>query len=159
MLKEILSPESCKKCRICCVFDRDDIWEIPVFSDEQHAKIIEKSPASVFVPRGRKSWVYDMKFSDDGLAACPALSEKGCTLGENKPFDCKIWPFRVMERGGEILLTLAPLCEAVNKLDSAELTAFAEKLAPVAFAEAEKNPDIVKPYAEGYNIYAVKSRR
>lgn len=159
MLKEILSPESCKKCRICCVFDRDDIWEIPVFSDEQHKRITEKSPSFAFVPCGNNSWVYDMKFDADGLAACPALSENGCTLGENKPFDCKIWPFRVMEHEGEILLTLAPLCEAVNGLDGDTLAAFAEKITPTVFAEAEKNPDIVKPYAEGYRIYAVKSRR
>lgn len=158
MLKEILSPESCQKCRICCVFDSDDIWEIPVFSEKQQARIAEKNPQYSFIPRGNNSLVFDMKFGNDGLAACPALSENGCTLCENKPFDCKIWPFRVMERDEEVLLTLAPLCEAVNKLDNNLLTRFAEKLAPVVFAEAEKNPDIIKPYVEGYRVYAVKAR-
>jgi len=158
MLKEILSPESCQRCRTCCVFDRDDIWEIPVFSEEQQVRIAEKNPKYGFIPRGNGSWVYDMKFDADGLAACPALSETGCTLCENKPFDCRIWPFRVMERNGDITLTLAPLCEAVNGLDSDTLSAFAKKLAPIVFAEADKNPDIIKPYAEGYKIYAVKAR-
>ena len=34
MLTEILSREACAKCRVCCVFDKDDIWEIPVISPE-----------------------------------------------------------------------------------------------------------------------------
>ncbi|MFR2154515.1 MAG: hypothetical protein ACLS48_07625 [[Eubacterium] siraeum] len=34
MLTEILSREACAKCRVCCVFDKDDIWEIPCYSAE-----------------------------------------------------------------------------------------------------------------------------
>lgn len=157
MLKEILSPDSCKSCRMCCVFDRDDIWEIPVFSEEQRAALLKEMPNAVLNPVSGGGFVFEMKFDREGLAYCPALSENGCTLKESKPFDCKIWPFRVMERGGEVLLTLAPLCEAVNRLDEATLEQFAEKLAPIVFKEAEKNPSIIKPYAEGYKVFA-KSR-
>lgn len=159
MLKEILSPSSCKSCRMCCVFDHDDVWEIPVFSEEKRTELIKEMPEATLKQVDDSGWVFEMKFDKEGLAYCPALSETGCTLKESKPFDCKIWPFRVMERDGEILLTLAPLCEAVNKLNETVLKQFAEKLAPTVFAEAEKNPAIVKPYAEGYKIFAVKVRQ
>lgn len=37
-----------------------------------------------------------MHFKDgDELTYCPMLTEKGCALGDNKPFDCRVWPFRV----------------------------------------------------------------
>lgn len=159
MLKEILSPNSCKSCRMCCVFDREDVWEIPVFSKEKYASLLKEMPEAALKQVSDNGWVFEMKFDEEGLTYCPALSENGCTLKESKPFDCKIWPFRVMERGGEILLTLAPLCEAVNRLDEAVLEQFAAKLAPTVFAEAEKNPSIVKPYTDGYKIFAVKVRQ
>lgn len=158
MLKEILSPNSCKSCRMCCVFDRDDVWEIPVFSNEKRTALFEEMPEAAIKPVNGGGFVFEMEFDEEGLAYCPALSENGCTLKESKPFDCKIWPFRVMERGGELFLTLAPLCEAVNGLDEAVLGQFAQKLAPAVFDEAEKNPSIVKPYVDGYKIFAAKSR-
>lgn len=158
MLKEILSPNSCKSCRMCCVFDRDDVWEIPVFSDEKRAALTKEMPEAALKQVSDSGWVFEMKFDEKELAYCPALSESGCTLKESKPFDCKIWPFRVMERGGELFLTLAPLCGAVNGLDEAVLEQFAQRLAPTAFDEAEKNPSIVKPYVDGYKIFVAKSR-
>lgn len=156
MLKEILSPDSCRSCRMCCVFDRDDVWEIPVFSEAARAALLKEMPEAALRAGDNGGWVFEMKFDSEGLAYCPALSENGCTLRESKPFDCKIWPFRVMEHNGGLALTLAPLCEAVNRLDETVIEQFAEKLAPLAFAEAEKNPAIVKPRAEEYKIYAVK---
>ena len=39
MLRNILSPETCAKCRICCIFDKYDVWETPVVSAELYEKI------------------------------------------------------------------------------------------------------------------------
>ena len=36
-----------------------------------------------------------MKFNGDEIIYCPAASDHGCVLGDKRPFDCKIWPFRV----------------------------------------------------------------
>lgn len=98
MLKKILSPKSCAGCRVCCVFDRDDIWEIPLISAELNDRINAASPDLKTIPRG-KSYVFDMRFEKDGLTYCPALSDTGCILGENKPFDCQIWPLPRYEKG------------------------------------------------------------
>ena len=42
MLKKILSPLSCAQCRVCCVFDRDDCWEMPLVYPEL-AELINKN--------------------------------------------------------------------------------------------------------------------
>lgn len=157
MLKKILSPETCGKCRVCCVFDRDDIWEIPLISESLHKNISESRPELKMTGRGKNSYVFDMEFKDDGLTYCPALSETGCTLGENKPFDCMIWPFRTMKKGDETVITISPVCESIDP-GNADVKALAEELAPIIFAEAEKNPDIIKEYIEGYPIAAIKAR-
>lgn len=157
MLKKILSPETCGKCRVCCVFDRDDIWEIPLISESLHNCISESRPELKMSRRGDKSYVFEMEFKDDGLTYCPALSDTGCTLGKNKPFDCMIWPFRAMKKGDDIVITISPVCSSVDP-NNPDVKALAEELAPIIFSEAEKNPDIIKEYIEGYPIAAIKAR-
>lgn len=158
MLKKILSPQTCGKCRVCCVFDKDDVWEIPLISEEIHKNIKNEHPDLRMIPRGESSHVFEMKFEESGLTYCPALSETGCILGENKPFDCKIWPLRAMKKNDDIVITISPVCESINP-ENPDVKALAEELAPVIFAEAEKNPDIIKEYIEGYPIAAIKARR
>ena len=158
MLKKILSPDTCAGCRVCCVFDHDDVWEIPLISDELSRKISSERPELTLIPRGKSSYVLDMKFEKDDLTYCPALSEKGCTLGDKKPFDCRIWPFRAMKKGDDIVITVSPVCGAVDP-SSPEVAELAEELSQTIFDEADKNPDIIKEYIEGYPIVAVKARR
>ena len=158
MLKKILSPETCGKCRVCCVFDQNDLWEIPLFSKEKYNNIKSEHPELELIPRGENNYVFDMKFTDNGLTYCPALSETGCTLGENKPFDCRIWPLRAMKKDDDIVITISPVCKSVDP-ENSKVKALVEELAPIIFAEAEKNPDIIKEYIKGYPIAAIKARR
>ncbi|MDE6724894.1 MAG: hypothetical protein K2J79_04740, partial [Ruminiclostridium sp.] len=86
---------------------------------------------------------------------CPLLTEKGCALGENKPFDCRIWPFRVMKKGNLLLLTLSPVCNSVSSLSVAKVSEFVPEIAPKILEEVKRNPEMVKEYIEGYPIFAV----
>lgn len=156
MLKKILSPETCGKCRVCCVFDKEDIWEIPLISKEIYLNLQTERPELKMSPRGKNSYVFQMSFEENGLSYCPALSETGCTLGKNKPFDCSIWPLRVMKKDDDIVITISPVCESINP-ENALVKELAKELAPVIFAEAEKNPDIIKEYIEGYPVAAIKA--
>ena len=49
MLKKILSGESCANCRLCCVFDRYDVWETPVFTEDIKNKILRHIDSVHFV--------------------------------------------------------------------------------------------------------------
>ena len=155
MLGAILKPSSCAECRVCCGFDENDKWEIPLIFSEIRRRTEEKLGAAL-KKRGRE-YVFDMEFDGDKLVYCPALGENGCTLGELKPFDCRIWPFRVNLLGDTRVITVSPVCGAVSALPLKALSEFAAKdgFSQLLFKTADEHPDIVKPYISGYPIIAV----
>ena len=92
MLSKLLSHETCAECRICCGFTDSDKWEIPIFAGEEESAAAERTAPVRQIP-GTKSCVFDMEFHGNEIIMCPAVSDCGCTLGEQRPFDCMIWPF------------------------------------------------------------------
>ncbi|MDE7194912.1 MAG: hypothetical protein K2O14_13245 [Oscillospiraceae bacterium] len=156
MLKKILSQETCGKCRVCCGFDESDKWEIPLIFGELK-EYIEGRYKCKIVPRGNE-YVFDMEFDGDKVVYCPMASEHGCVLGDMKPFDCRIWPFRVNRLDGRLVITVSPVCSAVSELPLGRLTEFLKEngFANMLFEQAELHKDMVKPYIEGYPILAVK---
>ncbi|MCI7767672.1 MAG: GNAT family N-acetyltransferase [Oscillospiraceae bacterium] len=163
MLKNILSGESCAKCRLCCIFDKYDVWETPVITRELYTKISAARPELKMVSKGgNDGYIFNMEGcwdEEEEIYRCPALDpEKGCTLGENKPFDCSIWPFRVMDLNGARVISIASVCPELYKLPLNVLVGELENgLADIIFAEAAKNPAIVKPYQQGYPILKVRT--
>lgn len=160
MLTEILSRSQCAECRVCCVFDRSDAWEMPLITPEL-AKLLEEKYPNIRLKKiseNAECMVTDVEFDEDGLCTCPLLTEKGCALGEDKPYDCRIWPFRVMKKGNFLFLTLSPVCSSVSSLSVKEISRFVPKIAPKIFEEAERNPEMVKEYIEDYPIFAVKEQ-
>ena len=155
MLKEILSGKDCAECRVCCIFDRSDCWEVPLVEPALAAYISENYPDVKLKKVGNCS-VFDSEFDEKGLTTCPMLSETGCRLGDKKPFDCRIWPFRVMRKDGLLMLTLSPVCGTVSRLPVEQVSAFAAKIADTIYKAAENNPEMIKDYIEGYPIFAVR---
>ena len=157
MLKNILSPSSCAGCRICCVFDRSDIWELPLLW-ESDLDAVKPHYNGKLIKRGSSSYVFDVDFKEDGLAYCPMLTDKGCILGNDKPYDCKIWPFRVNDLNGRLVITLSPVCPSVSELPLNRLMDFMQKdsFAEQLFSAAKEHPDMVKPYISGYPILAAE---
>ncbi len=163
MLKNILSPSSCAKCRVCCVFDREDIWEIPLVSDELLAYIKENIDPDIKSEKQGSENRMIMTFKDgEELAYCPMLTETGCILKDNKPFDCRVWPFRVNRISDTLCgITVSPVCESVSSLPLDKLSKFlldnsnGTSLLDTMFAYAKTHPDNIKPYIEGYPILAV----
>ncbi len=100
MLSKILSKEDCKNCKFCCSFRRQSVWESPF----QLSTAFKTEDPNEEVP-------------------CDYLDKNsGCTLSEKeKPFDCKIWPFRVMEENEKIYVTIATTCPAINKKSENEI--------------------------------------
>ena len=164
MLKNILSPKTCAGCKICCSFDKYDVWETPVISMELKKKIEGTNPELKFVSKGNSgAFIFNMEEAWDEekeLFICPALDPKsGCTLGENKPFDCKIWPYRIMDLNGALVISIASICPSLYSKPLKELVDELEKgLADRIFEEAAKDPAIIKPYENGYPILKVMSR-
>lgn len=157
MLKKILNPASCGECRVCCGFDESDKWEIPLIFDELREFIAQHYPDVKLIARGGE-YVFDMRFNGGEVAYCPMLTENGCALGDNKPFDCRIWPFRVNSLDGRRVITVSPVCGEVSALPLKALCDFvnADGFAKRLFEAAKAHPDMVKPYISGYPIVAVE---
>lgn len=153
MLKKILDNRTCAECKLCCIFDRYDIWETPVF--DEHAKNKLESLADAEFVQKDGGYIFKAeKFDDEGLFTCPALdSEKGCMLGDEKPFDCRIWPYRIMQIGDKRAITIAEICDAMYNKPLSELVGFLKKgLADTIFRYADSHPEIVKPYDNSYPV-------
>lgn len=153
MLKKILDPKDCGKCRICCGFDENDKWEIPLIFSDLREKLKDEYR---LVPRGSE-YVFDMSFNGSEVVYCPALTESGCALGDSKPFDCRIWPFRVNRLDDRLVITVSPVCGTVSSLPLKSLCEFLDSgFADTLFETASKHPDMVKPYIDGYPILKIK---
>lgn len=153
MLKKILSGKSCAECRLCCIFDRYDIWETPVFNEEIKNRIKQLRPGTEFVTKDGGYIFKADNIGADQLFSCPALTETGCILGDDKPFDCRIWPYRIMEVGGRRAITIASICDELYNRPLSQLVGFLkEGLAEAIFSYADSHPEIMKPYYEGYPV-------
>lgn len=158
MLRELLNPSECAKCKICCTFDDDDLWETPIIMNETADDVLRQCNAELKDLGDYK--LFSLTKSGDDIYYCSALDrKKGCKLSpEAKPFDCKIWPFRAMKLSGldRLVITLSPVCPIVKTRPLKDIMRVAQKIAPQIFAEAEKHPFTVKDYIEGYPILAIE---
>lgn len=153
MLKKILSKDVCAECRLCCVFDRYDVWETPLFEEETMAKVRSAFPDAKFAKKGGGFALNSGEITDGDLFSCPALTDSGCMLGDDKPFDCRIWPFRIMNRDGQRVIAVSSLCSAVYGQSHDELRAFLkEGLAEEIFTYADKFPEAVHDLYDNYTV-------
>ena len=161
MLSKVLSKSTCAECRFCCSFRRCSLWETPLFPEEVAEKL--KSDTIHFDKKegGGKVYCqmnleYKYKTQDpDEEAACEFLdSHKGCILSdEDKPFDCKIWPLRIMKKEEKLVIALTPTCPAINETGIDVMTRLVnDGLGQSIYDYAVKNPYIIKEYREGFPV-------
>ncbi len=152
MLTKILSKNDCAKCKFCCSFRRQSLWETPVFDEETKFKLEKEYPQAKFIKRND---FYTINLSEnyktdnpEEEAACPFLKDgTGCTLNnDDKPFDCKIWPLRIIKsQNNELKIVLTPTCQAINKISLETVKDFVNSdLKEKIFDYAKNHPEIIK---------------
>ena len=156
MLKKILSKNDCAKCRYCCIFDRSDYWEIPLMCEETKAFLLDKDPSITF-EKIDNAFRLKPHFDHSGLYYCDGLGETGCILPDDiKPFDCKIWPFRVMYYNDDIVLALSDGCKTINDLSDDNINYFVKSgFGHKVLSYSKQHPEIIKPYVDGYRIFSI----
>lgn len=161
MLSKILSREECAKCQLCCCFDSYDLWETPIITRDTASRILQEyDPDQKFVRKDDELLLKLEKEPDKDLYYCTLLDkESGCVMGENKPFDCQIWPLRIMQLNGTRVIVLSPVCPVVQTKPLDKIVETAKELAPQIFAYADETPSAVKPYMDGYPILAVEKKK
>lgn len=169
MLSKILSKSSCATCRFCCSFRRQSLWETPLFPPEVAEKLSRPNEYGVvgeFAQAGRDGQnvqdacrlVLENNYrTDDPEEEVPCTfldPQKGCILnGEDKPFDCSIWPLRIMDKGGKLVIALTPTCPTIGATPRPELIELVKNgLGAKIFEYAKTHPYIVKEYKEGFLV-------
>ncbi|MDO4155410.1 MAG: hypothetical protein Q4D37_01350 [Oscillospiraceae bacterium] len=155
MLTKMLSRSTCAACRLCCRFDASDIWELPVLPPETVTAVQKRLPDVKLVPVGAEQTFAAPPLKGEELFACPMLTDHGCGLSEQeKPFDCQIWPFRLMRtKNGKVGIAISELCSGMQSYSDAQLQTFLQEgLAETIFAYAEQHPAHIKPWMEGYRM-------
>ncbi len=160
MLSSILSKKECADCRFCCSFRRQSLWETPLIDSETADIIMKKYKNAVLKNAEQNSYTIDIasdyKTTDEQEEApCPFLdSGKGCVLDDSlKPFDCKIWPLRIMNKDGELVIALTPTCPSINKQPIENVVSLVKSgLDKTIFDYARLHPDIIKDYHEGFPV-------
>ena len=113
--------------------------------------------------------IYDKYKTNDSEeeAPCPFLDTKeGCKLPpELKPFDCKIWPLRVVKmpdskisQSPELAIALTPTCPAINKVPFDKVQELAKNgLGKTILEYAESHPQMVKEYSDFLSKIVIKN--
>ena len=151
MLKKILKEDVCAKCRICCSFVESDSWETPVFTSDNI--VYDKN----FKEYG-KYHTLNFHFKDDKqILLCPKLDENtGCVLNdEDKPFDCKIWPLRIMKMNDKIVLALAKVCNELKIEKKEKIIEILDEGLRNEILKRIEDEDMVKEYDSSYDIIEV----
>ena len=160
MLSDLMSADTCAKCRYCCSFKSTSLWEMPTFPADSLKKLAKDKDFKYTIEKEGKCSFGRPDISEEYLSAnpaeevpCPFLdTEVGCTLSpEDKPFDCKLWPLRVMRREGHLLLTMSIACPSIMAWELEQLRSYAqEKLRKPVREYVDKHPYIVKDMMPGY---------
>ena len=169
MLSSILSKTSCAACKFCCSFRRQSLWETPLFPPEVAEKLSRENEYGVvgeFAQAGRDGQnvqdacrlVLENNYrTDDPEEEVPCMfldPQKGCILnGDDKPFDCSIWPLRIMNKDGKLVIALTPTCSAIGAVPSQALVELVQGgLGEKIFEYAKIHPYIVKEYHQGFPV-------
>lgn len=141
MLSILLSKSECAACKFCCSFRRQSLWETPVFEWRERLDLLPQYKTD----------------DPEEEVPCPYLVDgKGCTLSDDKkPFDCKIWPLRVVHSKDDenpalspaknLRIVLEPTCPAISKLPLEQVRNFVNtELKEKILSYASEHPEIVK---------------
>ena len=157
MLSRVLSKSSCAACKFCCSFRRQSLWETPLFPPEVVEKLSKPNEYGVVGEFRNGQIVLGGYRTDDPEEEVPCTfldPHKGCILkAEDKPFDCSIWPLRVMDKGGELVIALTPTCPTIGATPRPNLIELVKNgLGAKIFEYAKTHPYIIKEYREGFPI-------
>ncbi len=157
LLKDVLSPADCAGCGFCCSFRRQSLNLTPYFAKEAVEEICRLYPEAQFktLPNGAVTIDIDDEYHTDDSeeeALCP-FNRQGCILpGHLKPFDCELWPFRLMKGESSLVLALVPSCPRIGKNDMSKLREVAATVYEKALEYAKTHPEIVIEPREDYQV-------
>lgn len=155
MIRQFVPQEFCLKCRSCCRFkEANSVWS-PCLLDEEIQELVDKAgipPASISADRRIQS------VADPGAGGfiCPFLNsaDNKCLIYDQRPFECRLYPFLINLRKGKVLLTVDLNCFYVaERMNSPEMREYIVYISsylnsPRQLKMLKDNPQIIQAYEE-----------
>lgn len=156
MLTDIFSPSECAECKLCCNFHRSSAWETPALESELIYLLQEECVPLEKRPDGSTSFYLHFCSNDENeVSDCPMLNrESGCTLPrELRPFECRIWPIRIMRDSSRLVIGVYKNCPALRGDALEKLINYAKgDLLPHLKSYAASHPLSIRPLNPAYNV-------
>ena len=155
-----IPPEECAKCRFCCSYRRCSLWETALIDKELLEKLKKLYPEAKFkFINGYDTINLDDLYKTDDPeeeALCYFNDGKGCILGEDKPFECSVWPLRVLRKDKNLVIAFSTGCPVFAKKDLQEINELLNSsLEKKLLDYSKKFPAFVKDYQDNYKIIKV----
>ena len=156
MLTSIFTPADCATCKLCCNFHRSSAWETPSLDEELVYLLQEECVPLEKRPDGSTSFFLNFcTENEDEVANCPMLdTSTGCTLPrEVRPFECRIWPLRLMKKYSTLVIGVYKNCPALKDETLDKLVEYTQgELLPMLLDYAHRHPACIRPYNDAYTI-------
>lgn len=152
MLEGLLSEDNCKKCKLCCHFEEDELIDAPTFTNEEKRYIINNIDGNIMFNAINK--VYQIVLEKEGkLYRCPLLRNDGCVLKDKRPFDCKSWPLYIMREDDKYYITVSKDCPILKEIETSKLVEYIEKeFLFIAKQIIKDTPDMITEYNRNLEI-------
>lgn len=153
MIQKILNPQTCANCKICCNYSINSLWDIPGFTLKEYKQIITYYPQYKSISYCKNNLYYFKTIpTDNDKYLCPFLADNGCTLGNNKPFKCAIWPFYVVKYKNNIYLAQSDVCPNLQLISKQMLTNGLETTITKIKKIINQNPELIESYRPHFSL-------
>jgi Fe-S-cluster containining protein len=165
-MKQIIQHEQCLRCRECCRFRENRQYFAPLFTESEIETIAEtRADMPEFKKFQDSETVFQIQLTrskmddKDYPYVCPFLDEDQytCTIYEERPFDCRLWPMiihKIQQNGPTILAHFTgDACLALQEVsdeDFADYKEYFQKLAtsPKFLQFLKKYPELIWAHEE-----------
>ena len=139
--------QSCLSCKGCCKFEEEELYFVPLFTKDEMEKLGKNK--ATFKPYKNSSNVFQIQLKKQNkVYVCPFLkNDHLCEIYENRPFDCRFWPFIFMKKDDKVYLCCdTDLCPEVEDLSEKEFNELKDKT--MQWTEENKIMDFIEKHKD-----------
>ena len=152
IFSEFFNNNVCKECKMCCKFSEDDLWDLPQFTCDEKKRLSLKYP-------NIKYKLYNNMYIPVTIVCgqyyvCPFLDETiGCTIPNEKPIDCALWPFYIMRTEEDLVLAQDLNCPAIENCKLEQIKKCLDEVFLDILHIYMLNPEYIKKYRTNFCIW------
>ncbi|MDD5356450.1 MAG: YkgJ family cysteine cluster protein [Candidatus Omnitrophica bacterium] len=141
-LKQLVPESFCLSCDVCCRFSEGyTVWS-PLFTEAEIKHLVNKDilPPSIFTsPRPeadgnkvkhehRTRRINLVAYKDYFICPCFRPEDKKCRIYEDRPFECRLYPFLLVNRGGKFYMAQDTKCPYLRSAQQEEIDSYVNYL-------------------------------